>query len=223
MSANTSYRLGGAALLLGATLTVAYLVIQGWLLTGTDLTTILSPLDFASNELGIVGGIFVLLGLPGMYARQAGRAGIMGLVGFVLVWYVTLVQSILLPFGNISFMSDMAGHLIPQKVETLMTAPPVWGPFFMMSMVGEALGILLLAIATLRAGVFPRWIGWLLIVTLALGVVSFTPFVPEAVSSLVGMLANIAIGAMGATLLGGVRDATAADTTPVSVRAATGV
>lgn len=209
MSTNTSYRLSGAALLIGAALSIANLVIQGWFLTGTDLAAILSPLDYASNEIAIVGGIFVLLGLPGMYARQAERAGILGLIGFVLVWYVTLMQSLVMPFANISFMSDMDAHLIPAKAETLMTLPPVLGPFFMVSMISEALGILLLAIAILRAGVFPRWIGWMLVVTFALGVVSFAPFMPEAVSSLVGVVAHVAIGGVGVALLGQARSAAA--------------
>lgn len=202
MSANTSYRLSGVALLIGAALTIANLVIQGWFVTESNLATMLSPLDYASNEIAIAGGVLILLGLPGMYARQAERAGILGLLGFVFVWYVTLMQSVVLPFGNLSFMSDMDAHLIPAKAETLMTPPPVWGPFFMLSMVGQVLGILLLAIAILRAGVFPRWIGWTLVATLALGLASFAPFMPEAVSNLVGILANVAIGGVGVALLG---------------------
>lgn len=222
MSANTSYRLSGIALALGAAMSIAYLVTQAWFLNGSGLAMILSPLDYISNGLGIVGGIFVLLGLPGMYARQAQRAGIIGLLGFVLVWYVTLVQSILLPFGNISFMSDMSANLIPQKVATMMTPPPVWGPFFMVSMAGEVLGILLLAIAILRAGVFPRWIGWTFIATLVLGVVSFAPFVPEAISGLVGILANIAVGGVGVALRAPAQAATS-DAAPASARVAAGV
>jgi hypothetical protein len=38
----------------------------------------------------------------------------------------------------------------------------------------------------LRALVFPRWIGWLLVATLVLGVLAFAPFAPEAVQSLQG-------------------------------------
>lgn len=201
MSANTSYRLSGVALLVGAALTIVYLATQGWFLKETDLAAMLSPLNYASNEIAIVGGILILLGLPGMYARQAERAGILGLLGFAFVWYVTLMESIVVPFVNISFMSDMDTHLIPQKAATLMTLPLALGPFFMVSMIGQALGILLLAIAILRARVFPRWIGWTLVATLVLGIVSFTPFVPEAVSNLTGILANVAIGGVGAALL----------------------
>lgn len=222
MSANTSYRLSGIALLLGAALSVANLVIQGVALGASDLATMLSSLDFTSNVLGIVGGGLVLLGLPGMYARQAHRAGIIGLLGFLCVWYVTLVQSVLLSFGNLTVMSDMAAGIVPQQAAILMTPPPVWGPFFMLSMVCEVVGILLLAIAILRVGVFPRWIGWTFVATLVVGVVSLAPGVPEAVSTLVGILAYLAIGGVGFALLTLARDASAA-TTQASVRAAAGV
>ena len=221
MSANTSYRLSGIALLLGAALSVANLIIQGWFLSGTDMATILGPLNFSSNELAIVGGILALLGLPGMYARQAERAGILGLLGFLLVWYVTLVQNVLLSFGNITVMSGMAARLIPQKLEIIMTPPPVWGPFFTLSMVGQVLGVLLLAIAILRAGVFPRWIGWTLIATLVLGVASFAPFVPEAVSNLTGIVAALPIAGIGAALLAPTQSA-AAQAAPAGAHAAVG-
>jgi hypothetical protein len=174
MSAKTSYRLSGIALLIGAAFSIANLVIQGWLLSAAELATILSPFDFVSNALGIVGGIFVLLGLPGMYARQAERAGIIGLLGFVCVWYVTLAQNILLTFGNLTVMSGMTAGLIPRQPAIIMTPPPAWGPIFMLSMVCEVLGILLLAIAILRAGVFPGWIGWTFVATLVLGVVNLS-------------------------------------------------
>ena len=63
------------------------------------------------------------------------------------------------------------------------------------------MGILLLAIATLRANVFPRWIGWLLIATLVLGIVSFVPFFPEALQSLPAIIASATIAGVGYFLL----------------------
>ena len=66
---------------------------------------------------------------------------------------------------------------------------------------GQVLGVLLLAIATLRARVFPRWIAWLLIATLVLGVVSFVPFFPQALSNLTPIIANVAIAGFGYALL----------------------
>lgn len=210
MSTNTSYRLSGVALVLGSAISVVYYVIQGWFLSGTSIAAILSPLDFASQHLAIIGGVLVLLGLPGLYARQAERAGILGLLGFVLIWYVTLMQSVLIPLGNLSFMSDMTAHIIPQSVATLMTPPPAWAAYSVVSMIGQVVGLLSLGIATVRAKVFPRWTGWTLLACLALGVVSMTPFVPEALSNLVAVVASIAIIGIGVTLLTPARDASEA-------------
>jgi membrane protein implicated in regulation of membrane protease activity len=81
------------------------------------------------------------------------------------------------------------------------TPPSTWTPFFIVSLVGQVLGILLLGIATLRARVFPRWIGWLLIATLVLGVVSHLPFIPEALQSLSAIIASVAIAGFGYSLL----------------------
>lgn len=98
--------------------------------------------------------------------RQAERAWLICLLGFVFVWYVTLTESIVLPFASLSIMSAMQSKLIHQRVETLMTPPSVWGHFFMLSIVSELLGIGLSAIAILHSGVSlagsagcssPRW------------------------------------------------------------------
>lgn len=224
MSAKTSYRLSGIALLIGAALSIVSLAIQGWGLGTPNLATILSPLDFVSTNVGIVGGILILLGLPGIYARLAERAGIIGLLGFVGVWYVTLVQSVLLAFGNLTMISAMAAGFVPRRAATVMTPPPAWGPFFILSMVCEVLGILLLAIAILRTGIFPRWIGWVFVATLVLGVGGLVPGVPDAVSTLVGIVATVAVGSIGFALLtgaqGGRAASTSSATTPVSAHAA---
>jgi len=201
MSTTTSYRLSGIALIAGSVLSITYLLIQSLFLNGNDLATITGSLSMISSAIGFIGAVLVLLGLPGMYARQASRAGILGLLGFLFVWYVTLAQGILIPFSTVTIISQMAAHLVPQTVAVASTPPPAWGPFFIVSMVGEILGVLLLAIATLRAKVFPRWIGWLLIVTLVGGLVNFVPFFPQALQSLPGIIADVAIIGFGFALL----------------------
>jgi len=93
----------------------------------------------------------------------------------------------------------LAAHLVTPSVAT--TPPSTWTSFYLVSLLGQVLGILLLTIATLRARVFPRWIPWLLIVTLVLGLVSQIPFVPEALSNLTAILASVAIAGFGYALL----------------------
>lgn len=201
MSTTTSYRLSGIALLVGSVLSVVYYLIQGAFLTGNDLASIISPMSMVSSVIGFVGSIFVLLGLPGVYARQAGRAGILGLLGFLFVWYVNLYQGVIIPFTSVTIISQMTAHIVPQSAAIAMTPPPAWMPFFLVSLVGQVLGILLLGIATLRARVFPRWIGWLLIATLVVGLVSQIPFLPEAVSNLTAIIGSVAIAGFGYELL----------------------
>jgi hypothetical protein len=198
MSSTTSYRLSGIALIIGAVLSIIYYLTQSFL-NGNDLATLTSPLTLMSNVIGFIGSVLVLLGLPGVYARQAKRAGILGLLGFLFLWYVTLYQGVIIPFTSITIVPELATNPATRTLAT--TPPPAFGPFFLVSMVGEILGILLLAIATLRAKVFPRWIGWLLIATLVAGVVNFVPFFPEAFSSLPAIIGSVAIAGFGYALL----------------------
>ena len=201
MSSTTSYRLSGIALLIGTALSIAYNISQAFL-NNTTLAAITSPLALGSFVIGFIGSVFVLLGLPGVYTRQAGRAGILGLLGFLFVWYVILYQGVI-AFTALTNISQITAHIVPPSAGVPMAtiSPPVWMPFFLVSLGGQILGVLLLAIATLRARVFPRWIAWLLIATLVVGVVSFVPFFPQALSSLVSIIANVAIAGFGYALL----------------------
>jgi hypothetical protein len=198
MSSTTSYRLSGIALIIGAALSAIGYILSVFV-SGNDLQSLISPLSMIFSLFTIFGSMLVLLGLPGMYTRQARRAGILGLLGFLFVWYVTLFQGILIPFTTVTFIPMLAAHQIAPQLMT--TLPPTLTPFSIVSMVGQILGILLLGIATLRARVFPRWIGWLLIATLIVGIVSFVPFFPEALQSLSPVIASFAIAGFGYALL----------------------
>jgi hypothetical protein len=198
MSSTTSYRLSGIALIIGAVLSAIGYILSAFV-SGNDLQSLISPLSMIFSLFTIFGSLLVLLGLPGMYTRQAKQAGILGLLGFLFVWYVTLFQGILIPFTTATFIPMLAAHQVAPQL--MMTPPPTWTPFTIASMASQVLGILLLAIATRRAKVFPRWIGWLLVATLVVGIVSFVPFFPEAFQSLTPIIASIAIAGFGYALL----------------------
>ncbi|GHO84763.1 hypothetical protein [Dictyobacter formicarum] len=198
MSSTTSYRLSGVALLVGSLLSIAYYLSEAFV-PGNDLASLTSPLVFIGSIIGFIGAVLTLLGLPGIYLRQRQQAGIIGLLGFLFLWYVTLFQGVIIPFTNITFIPLLTSHLVGPAV--VLTPPSTWIPFNILSMVSEVLGILLLAIATLRARVFPRWTAWLLIATLVIGIVSFVPFIPQALSNLVAIIASIAIAGFGYALL----------------------
>jgi hypothetical protein len=115
-------------------------------------------------------GFFGLLGMVGLYVRQAEKAGWLGLAGFLLlsVWMTlvcgfSFVEAFILPrlaTESPAFVTGLLGMFssIPSPVD-LGILPTLWniqGPMYI-------LGPLLFGIATFRAGVFPRWAGALLV------------------------------------------------------------
>src|SRR5215469_10791602 len=165
MSSITLYRASGLALLLGAVL-----VIIG--LPSSFVFPPDSPLTLAMIGVWTSGVVLVQLGLPGIVARQASRAGWLGFAGFILMFSGG--------FLLISFFAVLDLTIFPWLD---VQAPQLSAQFFtansavnMYAAVASSLfgvGGVLLGIATMRARVFPRWAGLLLIV----GVVSLGSFV----------------------------------------------
>src|SRR5260370_10363479 len=120
MSSITLYRLRGIALFTGAVLSAIGYFLSVFV-PGNDLQSLISPLSLIFSLVTILGSMLVLLGLPGMYVRQARRAGILGLLGFLLVSYVTLFQGIMIPFTSVTFIPLLAAH---QVAPQLMATPP---------------------------------------------------------------------------------------------------
>jgi hypothetical protein len=216
MSSTTSYRLSGAALILGSVLGIIYYVSEAFI-SGPFPEALAGPVAVIGSLIGFIGSVLVLLGLPGMYTRQAKPAGILGLLGFLLVWYVILFQGVLIPFTSVTIVPVI---VTDPAARHLLAAGPLasFDPFNYVSMVGQTVGILLLAIATLRARVFPRWIAWLLIATLVLNAASFVPFFPGALGNVATIIGYLPLAGFGYALLSqGSREAVAA--VPTSAQA----
>ncbi|MEO8392233.1 MAG: hypothetical protein ABI700_04495 [Chloroflexota bacterium] len=112
---------------------------------------------------------FGLLGLAGLYARQAEKSGWLGLVGFVMLslWLVIImgfsfVEAFILPSlatAVPTFMTSWMGMLnssaSPMNLGVLPTLWTLSGPLYMF-------GGLLFGIAIFRARILPRWAGVLL-------------------------------------------------------------
>jgi hypothetical protein len=123
------------------------------------------------HYLGIAMSLFGLLGIAGIYARQVEEAGWLGLAGYLLF---SLFYALTLAFQfTEAFISPLLATEAPKFVEgflgiitghasevNLGALPAVYT--LLTGFVGYMLGGLLFGIATLRAGILPRWAAGLL-------------------------------------------------------------
>jgi hypothetical protein len=107
------------------------------------------------------------LGLVGLYARQVKETGRLGLVGFVLAFIGTALVGSILVFVSTA-LPLIAGALAAINGRAV-TPPAILVPVFLL---GYGLGWILVGLATMRAGVLPRWSGLLLIIGVTLFVIS---------------------------------------------------
>lgn len=140
----------------------------------------------------------LLLGLVGLYASQSQAAGILGLVGFLVAFLGTVLLAGALWFEL--FITPSLAEQAPVVAELELGLPG----FILMLFFG-AVGWVLFGVATLRAGVYPRWAAVLLIVG---GVLAFFPL------PLAGIIFSIAVAWLGFILFTRRGEVTSEQSTP---------
>lgn len=100
----------------------------------------------------------LLLGLPGLYARQAEECGRLGLLAFVIAFAGTLLVGGISWFGN--FVAPVLGEVIPDTIREWDRHPPPR----MAAGVGLTFGLfsigwMLFGVVTARARVLPKGAG----------------------------------------------------------------
>jgi hypothetical protein len=158
-AANLSRWAGLSAVLAGSSF-----VVVGLLHPPETLSSVTTGTWLVVHLLTIAVSFFGLLGITGLYVRQAEEVGWLGLVGFLLfsLWLVlipgfTFFEALILPLLAIdapTFAADFLGTFTGVAVETnLGILPTLW----LLLGVLYILGPVLFGVATLRAGILSRW------------------------------------------------------------------
>lgn len=154
--------------------------------------------------------LFFLIGITGLYARQANKAGWLGFVGFAMLIVMWFLQS-----GFIfveAYVLPMIATTSPQFVETILgvasgaaattdigVLPAMYGVMGLLYMAGG----LVFGIATVRAGVLPRLPA--IVLAVAATVTPAAVLLPHAIQRLAGMPVGLAIAWLGFMLWSGLR------------------
>jgi hypothetical protein len=164
MSSRILFRSSGLALILGSLIFVVSTPLASG---GAGVSAYANPLLLPARVGQMVAGALLLIGLPGLYLRQAGQAGKLGFISFAMTFLGNAAHWNLLPV--LSFAEVLlAGRPETQALVAAQGGLDVGALFmgyFAVSSLTFYLGVILLGIATLRARVFPRAAAALLIIS----------------------------------------------------------
>lgn len=120
-----------------------------------------------SSALRLLGAVGIILGVTAIYVRQASRAGTFGLVAYALV-IVNMVLQAGTMWSDLFVTGALAANA-PQVLDGTASDGRLDAAFLAAWLLNAT--FVLLGIATLRARVFPRIVGWMLIVMGAITIV----------------------------------------------------
>src|SRR5919199_2605139 len=95
MTSQGTLRLGGLAMVVGAVLSFVSTLVSALFFVGSDPSPYANnPLYVPDNLLGMLGTALLLLGVPLLYLASADSWGVLGLIGFVLLFFTGLMFGI---------------------------------------------------------------------------------------------------------------------------------
>jgi hypothetical protein len=127
-----------------------------------DLKQIAQSSTFVLQSfLTLIAGALLLGGMVGLYVRQCEAAGKLGVIGFVMAFFGTVLVE-----GDF-YANTLVTPLVAQEAPAFLDNPlsgflQVWLPFDFTVL---AFSWLILAVATVRARVYPRAAAWFLLVS----------------------------------------------------------
>jgi hypothetical protein len=184
---------------------ILYVVIQA--IHPADLLSSVTTAQWAIvHSLSLLMSFLGLLGIAGIYGRQAEQTGWLGLAGYLAL---SLFYALALGFQFVeAFMSPPLATQAPQFVDGLLgivnghatdanvgVLPAMW------SVIGVCylLGGVLFGVATFRAGVLPRWAAGLLVVGTLLPILG-SSLVPHPFDRIFAVPVGLALAWLGYAL-----------------------
>src|SRR2546426_5712826 len=203
MSSNEAFRLAGLALVVGAVLSFVGTVLSSLLFSGNDPTPYAGNALFVPiNILNAVGAALLLLGVRVLYLSRPEGWGVLGLIGFVLIFAVGLMFGVFFNLLGALLLPYLVQHA-PDTVKG--NGPPSFFPYFILGTAFEVVGLLLMAVPIVRGFVAERWLGYLLLAAAVLGVVGFflggsngpSNALMALIGNLPGLLLFVVLGSLG--------------------------
>lgn len=185
---------------------IIYLIVQ--LIHPLDVFSSVSTAQWAFvHYLSLAMDILALIGVTGLYARQADRAGWLGLVGYLLFglfWAFSVAfhftEAVITPAlvsAAPKYVEGAVGMVSGVPSEISLGALPV--VYNLVGFAGYLLGGLLFGIATFRAGVLPRWAGGLLAFGAAVTLAG--ALIPHPLNRIMAVPMGLALAWLGYALL----------------------
>jgi len=156
VNASRLYRAAALSLVLGGLLVALGELIEP--VGDKPQALVASGLYYPSAAAILIGGLLFIAGWPAVYLRQRGPAGILGLIGMLLVLGagalvtlgISLIRLLIGPWLTTLSISDSA----------LQAGPPALGTYFLAVGLLATAGGVLFAIATIRARSFSRLVAF---------------------------------------------------------------
>ncbi len=152
-----------------------------------------------AHLIGSFAWVLVLIGLVGLYARHSERLGRLGSIGFILAFAGGVFRP-----GELLFVGTVTGPLIAtQDPGILDRGGLLYFPLLLtvgLITVIYGFGYFLIAIASVRAALLPRWATWLVIIAVPLALGIFFLF---AIGNVAGILFSFGLVGWGYALWSG--------------------
>jgi hypothetical protein len=150
---DTLYRLAGGGLIAAALVAGAAGAGRALLSEVGDPQGLIAS---GAAAVAFTANMVLILCLPAIALRQAGRAGVAGMIGYALFAIALLSMGVA--------QEMIFGLLFPSLPASMLAQPPTGiTVVFLLTQLVAVVGLTLLGIATVRARVFPAWTGWALL------------------------------------------------------------